>query len=54
MSVVSVVGYQVDVSAIGQSLVHGSRTECRVSECDHEASAIRRPWRARGCEKKCR
>jgi hypothetical protein len=41
-------GYQVYVSAIGQSLVHRSRTECCVCECDREASVMRRLWRARG------
>jgi hypothetical protein len=34
---------QVEVSASGRSLVHGSPTKCGVSECDHEASVIRRP-----------
>jgi len=26
-----------------------SPTECFVTECDREASTIRRPWRTRGC-----
>ena len=34
---------QVEVSASGRSLVQRSRTECGVSECDHEVS-IMRPW----------
>ena len=43
MSLVSVVFYQAQVSASGRSLVQGSPTECVVSECDHEASVLRRP-----------
>ena len=34
---------QVEVSATSWSLVQGRPTECGVSECDHEASIIRRP-----------
>jgi hypothetical protein len=41
---VSVVGYQVEVSALGRSPVQRSPTECGVSECDSEASIMRRPW----------
>ena len=40
--VVSVVCCQVEVSASGWSLVQRSPTECGVSECDHEASIMRR------------
>ena len=29
--------------------VQKNPTECGVSECDHEASPIRRPWPTRGC-----
>ena len=43
LSVVSVVCCQVEVSATGRSLVQRSPTEC-VSECDSEASTMRRPW----------
>jgi hypothetical protein len=40
LSVVSVVCYQVEVSATGWSLVQGSPTECGVSKknCDREVS----------------
>jgi hypothetical protein len=40
---VSVVCCQVDVSATGRP------NECGVSECDREASNMKRPWPARGC-----
>jgi hypothetical protein len=39
---------QVEVSASGWSLVQRSPTECGVSECDHEASIMKRPWPTRG------
>jgi hypothetical protein len=39
---VSVVCSQVEFSATGCSLVQRSPTECSVSECDREASVIRR------------
>jgi hypothetical protein len=45
----SVVCCQVEVSASGQSLVQRSPTECGVSECDREASIMRRTWSTRGC-----
>jgi hypothetical protein len=48
MSVVSVVCCQVEVSATSWSLVQRSATECCVSECDGEASIMRRPWSPRG------
>jgi len=56
MSVVSVACCQVDVSASALSLVQRSPTEGGVSECDREASIIRRPWNTTGCytvEEKC-
>jgi hypothetical protein len=56
MSVMSVVCCQVEVSALGWSLVQRSPTECGVSECDCEASIMRRPWPMGGCcamKKKC-
>jgi hypothetical protein len=40
---------QVEVTATGWSLVQRSPTECVVSECDREASTMRRPWPTRGC-----
>ena len=48
LSVVSVVCYQVEVSASGWSLVQKSPTERVVPECDHEASIRRRSWPNRG------
>jgi hypothetical protein len=38
-----------EVSASGWSLLHRSTTECGVSECDCEASIIRRSCPTRGC-----
>jgi hypothetical protein len=49
LSLVSVVCCQVEVPAIGRSLVQRSSTECGVSECDREASTMRKPWPTRGC-----
>jgi hypothetical protein len=49
LSLVNVVCCQVEVSATSWSLVHRSPTECGVSECDREASIMRRPWPTRGC-----
>jgi hypothetical protein len=49
LSLVSVVCCEVEVSASGWSLVKRSPTECGVSECDHEASIMRRAWPNRGC-----
>jgi hypothetical protein len=46
---VSVVCCQVEVSATGWSLVKRSPTDCDVSECDREASIMRRPRPPRGC-----
>ena len=43
VSLLSVVGCQVEISAPGVSLVQRSRTECGVSEDDREASVMRLP-----------
>ena len=40
---------QVEVFATGRSLIQRNLTECGVSECDREASIMRRPWPTRGC-----
>ena len=48
-SVVSAVCCHVEVSTSGCSLVQKSPTECGVSECDHEATIMRRPWPTRDC-----
>ena len=40
---VSVVCCEVEVFATGRSLVQRIRTECGVSECNIEASTMRRP-----------
>ena len=47
-SLVSVVCCQVEVPAAGRSLVQRSPTDCGVSECDREASIMRRPWPTEG------
>jgi hypothetical protein len=44
LSLVGVVGCQVQLSASGLSLAQRSPTECGVSECDGEASVIKWPW----------
>jgi hypothetical protein len=44
----SVVCCQVDASASGRSLVQRSPTKCGVSECDREASILKRLWQTRG------
>jgi hypothetical protein len=49
LSVVSVLCCQVGVSASDWPLVQRSPTECGVSECDREASIVRKPWSIRGC-----
>jgi len=46
---VSVVCCQVEVSASGWSINQRSLTECSVSECDHEALILRKPWPTVGC-----
>ena len=40
---VSVVSYQVEVSALGRSLVQRNTTDCGVPKCDREASIMRGP-----------
>jgi hypothetical protein len=45
---VSVVYRQIEIPALGWSLVQRSPT-CGVSECDREASIMRRPWSTRSC-----
>ena len=47
LSVVSVLCCQVEVSASGCSFVQRSPKDCGVSECDHEALKMRRPWPTR-------
>jgi hypothetical protein len=37
------------VSALGWSLIQRSPTAYGVSECDNDASIMRRPWPTRGC-----
>jgi hypothetical protein len=49
LSLVSVVCCQVEVCATGWSLVQRGPTECGVSECDREASIMRKPWPTTGC-----
>ena len=44
----SVVCCHVEVSATGGSLIQRSPTEYFVSECDREASIMRRPWPTKG------
>jgi len=41
---ISVVCCHVEVCVSGWSLIQRSPTECGVSECDREASMMRRPW----------
>ena len=43
-----VVWCRVEVSASGWSLVQRNSTECGVSECDRDASIMRRTWLTRG------
>jgi hypothetical protein len=43
-TLLSVVCYQVEVSASSWSLIQRSPTDCGVSECHREASTMRRPW----------
>ena len=49
LPLVSVLCCQVEFSASGWSLVQRSPTECVVSECNREASIMRRPYLTRGC-----
>ena len=44
----SVVGCQVQVSALACSLVQRGPTECGVSEYDREFSTMKRPWPSGG------
>jgi hypothetical protein len=48
LSLLSVVCCQVEVSTTGRSLVQRSPSECNVSEGEHTASKMRRPWHTRG------
>jgi len=43
LSLVNVVSSQVEVSALGLSLVQRSPTDCGVPECNREASIMRGP-----------
>ena len=45
----NVVCYQVEVSATVRLLVQRSPTKFGVSECDREASTVRRPWPTGSC-----
>jgi hypothetical protein len=49
LSLVSGECCHVGVSAMRWFLVQNSPTECSVSECDREASNMRRHWPTRGC-----
>ena len=52
LSLVSVVFCHVEVSASGWSFVQRSTTDCGVSECDREASTMRKPWPTKACRAK--
>jgi hypothetical protein len=45
----SVVFRHVEISALGWSLVQRSPNECGASECNHEASTMKRPLPTGGC-----
>jgi hypothetical protein len=49
LSLLSVLCFQVEVFALGWSLVHRNPTECGVSEYDHKASTVKWSWPTRGC-----
>jgi hypothetical protein len=49
LSLVSVMCWHIEVFLKGWSLVQRIPTECGVSECDCEASILRRRWPTRGC-----
>ena len=49
LSLVRVVCCQIEVSAMGRSLVQRSPADCSVMVCDLETSRIRRPRSALGC-----
>jgi hypothetical protein len=46
---VNVVFCHIKFTASARSLLQRSPAECGVSECDMEASIMRRPWLTRGC-----
>jgi len=48
VSLVSIVRCQMEVSASDRPHVQRSPTECGVSQCDHEASTMSRPWSTGG------
>ena len=50
LSFVSAVCCQVEDTATGRSFVQRSPTDCSVSECGHETSAMRRPRPTRAVE----
>ena len=50
LSLVDVVRCQVDVSAMGRSLVQRSCTECGVFKCDRGTSTVRMRWPTRVVE----
>ena len=54
LSLVCAVCCQVEVSALGWSLDQRGPTDCGVSECDREASIMRRPWPTGGAGGGCR
>jgi hypothetical protein len=57
LSLVSVVCFQVEVSASSWSLHQWRPTGCSEFECDRKAWIMRKPWLTRGCcamGKKCR
>jgi len=49
LSFVSVVCGLAEVSATSWSLIQRNPTKFGVSDCDHEASTMKRPWPTRGC-----
>jgi hypothetical protein len=49
LTLVSAVCWQVAISESGWSLAKGSSAEFGLSECDREASIIRRPWPTKAC-----
>ena len=49
LSVVIVVCSLAEVSATDRSLVQRSPIDCGLSECNREASVMRRPWPTGGC-----
>ena len=49
MTLTNVACCQLEVSETVRLLVQWSPTECGVSECDPDTSAVRRPWATVGC-----